>query len=99
MSSINDRLTYDILVKLNEGNKRFRDLLPCAPKATLAIRLKLLENRGYIRRNVLSTRPITTEYNLTTLGRTFLDKINEQYVQIVTGENNRVKMTFPSIRT
>lgn len=68
---------YEILKNLNENNKRFRDFLALGiQKATLAKILIELEEKGFIERNVVSTRPYKTEYAITERGKEFLKNTN-----------------------
>ena len=52
------------------GPKRFNELLRVSGinSKTMSATLKFLEERGVVRREVLSTRPFTVEYSLTTSG-------------------------------
>src|SRR4051812_9135338 len=99
MPSINDRLTYDILSELTDGSKRFRDLLNYAPKATLAIRLRELERKSYLKRKVLNTRPIATEYSITNEGKRFLENVQQQYVLIMRENISKItKQAMPKVQ-
>src|SRR5208282_180580 len=53
------------------GPKRFNELLRVSGinSKTLSATLKFLEERGIVRREVLSTRPFTVEYSLTPSGQ------------------------------
>jgi len=53
------------------GPKRFNELLRVSGinSKTLSATLKFLEERGLVRREVLSTRPFTVEYSLTPSGQ------------------------------
>jgi DNA-binding HxlR family transcriptional regulator len=66
--------TYEILKSLTEGNKRFRDFISLGiHKATVAKLLSELDNKGFIERVVISTKPFKTEYSITPLGKKLLD--------------------------
>src|SRR5208282_2912561 len=53
------------------GPKRFNELMRVSGinSKTLSATLKFLEERGIVRREVLSTRPFTVEYSLTPSGQ------------------------------
>jgi DNA-binding HxlR family transcriptional regulator len=69
--------TIAILKELVEGNKRFSDLKKLLTHATLAKRLKELENAGLIERKVISSRPPSTEYALTSKGKSVLEALKK----------------------
>jgi len=62
-----------ILLSLTFGNHGFRELERQIPKISprmLSKELKLLEENQLVNRKVMSTKPITVEYSLTTHGKT-----------------------------
>lgn len=64
---------YEILKSINESNKRFRDFQALGiQKATLAKILIELEEKRFIERNIVSTRPYKTEYAITKRGTELL---------------------------
>jgi DNA-binding HxlR family transcriptional regulator len=59
-----------------EGDLRFNDLkrhLKGISSRTLTKKLRLLEDAGFVKRNVISDRPTIVEYGLTDKGQTFAE--------------------------
>jgi DNA-binding HxlR family transcriptional regulator len=70
---------YEVLKALGSADKRFRDFLALGiQKATLAKLLIELEEKKFIERKIVSTRPFKTEYSITPLGRKVLKLTTEQ---------------------
>ena len=75
MRVLGGKWTGSILWHLQDGPVRFNDIarrLGGASKKMVDQRLKELESRGLVHREVLSTRPIAVTYELTGFGRTAL---------------------------
>ena len=87
---------YRLLLALSEGEKRFNELLREVKKASLARELTELEKMKYIKRNVIvETRPPTTLYSITKLGRDFLSGKAAEHVPKLTLELSRLKEIIP----
>ena len=75
MRILGGKWTGSILWHLQDGPVRFNHIarqLGGASKKMVDQRLKELESRGLVHREVLSTRPIAVTYELTGFGRTAL---------------------------
>ena len=81
MRVIGGKWTGSILWHLKDGPVRFNDLsrmIGGASKKMIAERLRFLETHGLVRRDVLTTSPVSVQYEVTELGRTalgFLDAL------------------------
>ncbi|MHB1867926.1 MAG: winged helix-turn-helix transcriptional regulator [Nitrososphaerales archaeon] len=88
---------YRILLALSEGNKRFSDLLKEAKKASVAIELNRLERMKCVFRHVDSdSKPPTTTYSITKLGKDFLSAQAESRIPKLTLELERLKVVSPN---
>ncbi|WLS81062.1 helix-turn-helix domain-containing protein (plasmid) [Erwinia pyri] len=70
--------TPELIWSLSNGPRRFSELrrdTPTISAKVLSGRLRELEGRGVIRRNVLATSPPSVEYELTSLGQELLPVI------------------------
>lgn len=70
--------TPEIIWSLSNGARRFSELRRDTPFITAKVlsgRLRELEGRGVIRRNVMATSPPSVEYELTALGQELLPVI------------------------
>ncbi|MER9895823.1 MAG: helix-turn-helix transcriptional regulator [Mesorhizobium sp.] len=70
--------TPEVLWSLSEGPRRFSELrrdIPAVSAKVLTSRLRDLEERGVLYRNVMPTSPPTVEYELTSLGQELLPAI------------------------
>ena len=75
MRIIGGKWTGSILWHLKDGPVRFNDLarmIGGASKKMIAERLRHLEARGLIRREVMATAPVSVQYEITDVGRTAL---------------------------
>jgi len=80
MRILGGKWTGSILWHLKDGPVRFNDLsrmLGGASKKMIAERLRQLEDRGLVTRNVLQTAPVSVEYEITKFGRTALSFLDE----------------------
>lgn len=87
MRILGGKWTGSILWHLKDGPVRFNDLsrmLGGASKKMIAERLKQLEARRLVSRNVLRTAPISVEYEITEFGRTALTFLDELRIWIET---------------
>ncbi|SLN38754.1 putative HTH-type transcriptional regulator YybR [Roseovarius albus] len=81
MRMIGGKWTGSILWHLKDGPVRFNDLsrmIGGASKKMITERLRQLEARGLVRREVMDTAPISVQYEITDFGRTaigFLDAL------------------------
>jgi DNA-binding HxlR family transcriptional regulator len=76
MRLIGGKWTGSIIYHLKDEPVRFNDLcrmLGGASKKMIDQRLKELEQRGMVVREVIETRPIAVTYHLTEFGRSALD--------------------------
>ena len=76
MRLIGGKWTGSIIYHLKDEPVRFNDLcrmLGGASKKMIDQRLKELESRGMVKREVMETRPIAVSYQLTEFGRSALD--------------------------
>ncbi|CAN7645386.1 helix-turn-helix domain-containing protein [Rhizobium leguminosarum] len=70
--------TPEVLWSLSEGPRRFSELRrdnPFISAKVMTSRLRDLEQRGVLTRNVMPTSPPTVEYELTDLGKELLPAI------------------------
>ena len=80
MRLIGGKWTGSIIYHLKDGAVRFNDLsrmLGGASKKMIDQRLKELESRGMVKRNVLQTRPVGVAYELTDFGRSALGILDQ----------------------
>ncbi len=83
MRIIGGKWTGSILWHLKDGPVRFNNLsrmISGASKKMMTERLRQLEQQGLVRRNVLDTRPLSVNYEMTEFGRTalcFLDELRK----------------------
>jgi DNA-binding HxlR family transcriptional regulator len=80
MRILGGKWTGSVLWHLQDGPVRFNDLarqLGGASKKMIDQRLKELEVQGLVHRDVLSTRPIAVAYQLTAVGRSALDVLEQ----------------------
>ena len=76
MRILGGKWTGSILWHLQDAPVRFNDLsrlIGAASKKMISERLRQLEVRGLVTRQVLDTSPVAVTYALTPLGRTALD--------------------------
>ena len=66
---------YEILRNLSRGKKRFSELLSDVPRKTLSDRIQELESGEYVRREIIMSHPIKTEYVITDKGQQEYRKI------------------------
>lgn len=79
MAILGGAWTPNIIWYLSEGARRFGELrhdIPRISAKVLSARLRELERRGVITRQVMSTSPPSVEYALTELGRELIPAIN-----------------------
>lgn len=80
MRIIGGKWTGSILWHLKDGPVRFNDLARMvggASKKMIAERLRHLEARGLITREVMETAPVSVRYHITDLGRSALGFLDE----------------------
>ena len=80
MRLIGGKWTGSIIYHLKDGPVRFNDLarmLGGASKKMIDQRLKELESRGMVVRTVVSDRPIAVTYELTELGKSALEILEQ----------------------
>mgnify|MGYP003627153073 CR=1 FL=1 len=80
MRIIGGKWKGSILWHLRDGPVRFNDLarqLVGASKRMVSQRLKEMESSGLISRDVISTRPLAVEYQITEFGRSTLVVLEE----------------------
>lgn len=80
MRVIGGKWTGSILWHLKDGPVRFNDLsrmIGGASKKMISERLRQLEARGLVRREVMGTKPLAVVYEMTDLGRTALGFLDE----------------------
>ena len=80
MRIIGGKWTGSLIYHLKDGPVRFNDLnrlLGGATKKMIEQRLKELEARGMVLRTVINDRPIAVTYELTELGRSALDILED----------------------
>ena len=86
---------YKILLALSEGDKRFHELVQEVKKASLAKELTILERQKYIKRTVSDSKPPTTTYSLTKVGRQFLEYKAKELLPKLESELQRLKGIMP----
>jgi DNA-binding HxlR family transcriptional regulator len=86
---------YRILLALSEGDKRFNELLHEVKKASLAKELTMLDKMRYINRQVIDSKPPTTIYSITKLGRDFLLTRAKEHLPKLQVELRRLKGIMP----
>ncbi|MEL7153887.1 MAG: helix-turn-helix domain-containing protein [Pseudomonadota bacterium] len=80
MRIIGGKLTGSILWHLKDEPVRFNDLarmISGASKKMIAERLRQLEHKNLIKREVLGTSPVSVQYSVTPLGATALGFLEE----------------------
>ena len=80
MRIMGGKWTGSILWHLKDGPVRFNDLarmIGGASKKMITERLRQLEERGLVSREVLDTSPVSVHYEITELGRTALGFLDE----------------------
>lgn len=80
MRILGGKWTGSILWHLKDEPVRFNDLsriIGGASKKMITDRLRQLEGQGLVERRVIETSPIAVEYQITALGRTALDCLEE----------------------
>jgi len=78
LAVIGDKWTPIVLYVLGSGTKRYGELqrhLPDVSKKMLTQTLRTLEGAGLLRRTVYAEVPPRVEYDLTNLGRSFLEPV------------------------
>lgn len=78
MSLLEGAWTPNIIWYLSEGTRRFSELrsdIPAVSAKVLTARLRDLETKGVVTREVLATSPPSVEYGLTALGRELMPVI------------------------
>jgi DNA-binding HxlR family transcriptional regulator len=79
MSLLGGAWTTNVIWYLSASDRRFSELrrdIPSVSAKVLSARLRELEGKGIIARNVMPTSPPSVEYSLTELGRELLPAIN-----------------------
>ncbi|MEP6583353.1 MAG: helix-turn-helix domain-containing protein [Ginsengibacter sp.] len=92
MDILNGKWKISIMCSLNENKKRFKELQRDIGRITgkmLSKELKELEMNELVNRNVLNTKPVTVEYELTSYGAT-LEKVIEELVNWGTKHRKRI---------
>jgi DNA-binding HxlR family transcriptional regulator len=87
--------SYRILLALSEGDRRFSELVQEVKRASLAKELTQLEKMKYVTRTVADTKPPTTTYSLTKLGKDFLRSEAEKHIPKLEVELERLKAVLP----
>ncbi|WOE73884.1 winged helix-turn-helix transcriptional regulator [Alterisphingorhabdus coralli] len=80
MRIIGGKWTGSILWHLKDEPVRFNDLarmIGGASKKMITERLRQLEQRGLVQREVVATSPVSVQYSITSLGRTALGFLEE----------------------
>src|SRR6266478_7879045 len=80
LNLIGDKWTPIVLYILGHGTKRYGEMqrhLPDVSKKMLTQTLRALETAGLLRRTVYAEVPPKVEYDLTPLGRVFLEPVTE----------------------
>ena len=80
MRILGGKWTGSILWHLKDDPVRFNDLarmIGGASKKMITERLRQLESRGLVRRQVLDTAPVSVQYQITDFGRTALGFLDE----------------------
>jgi DNA-binding HxlR family transcriptional regulator len=80
MRILGGKWTGSILWHLKDGPVRFNDLsrmIGGASKKMITERLRQLETRGLVRREVVQTSPVSVQYEITDFGRTALGFLEE----------------------
>ena len=91
---ISGKWKLPILIAMNNGNNRFRDLqrgLSAISTRVLSKELKELEANKLVIRKVYDTSPVTVEYTVAPYCKSMKPLVNEM---IKWGENHRKKITM-----
>jgi DNA-binding HxlR family transcriptional regulator len=89
LNVISGKWKLPIMAVLLEGKKRFTEMARTIPNITprmLSKELKELEMNGIVKRTVLSTIPVSVEYELTPSGRSIREVLD---VMVVWGQKHR----------
>lgn len=73
LDQVLDKWSLSVLNELCERTSRFNALrraIPGVTQKSLTATLRRLERNGVVQRRVISTRPVSVEYRITTLGKT-----------------------------
>lgn len=79
LDQVLDKWSLQILDSLCAGPLRFNELrraIPVVTQKSLTAALRRLERNGMVERIVTSTRPVSVEYRITSLGRSLQDLID-----------------------
>lgn len=80
LARVGDKWTVLVVSTLGDGPKRFNELrraLGSISQRMLTLTLRGLERDGLVSRTVFPTIPPRVDYELTTLGRSLLEPVNE----------------------
>jgi DNA-binding HxlR family transcriptional regulator len=80
LSRVGDKWTVLVVSTLGDGPKRFNELrkaLGSISQRMLTLTLRALERDGLVTRTVFPTIPPRVDYELTRLGRSLLEPVNE----------------------
>ena len=80
LGRIGDKWSVLVVVTLGDGPKRFNEIrraLGSISQRMLTLTLRGLERDGLVKRTVFPTIPPRVDYELTRLGRSLLDPVNE----------------------
>jgi DNA-binding HxlR family transcriptional regulator len=80
LSRVGDKWTVLVVATLGDGPKRFNEVrkaLGSISQRMLTLTLRALERDGLVTRTVFPTIPPRVDYELTKLGRSLLDPVNE----------------------
>lgn len=80
LDQVLDKWSLQVLSELCESPKRFNELrraITSVSQKSLTNTLRRLERNGVIDRHVIQTRPVAVQYQITALGKSMRDPIDE----------------------
>lgn len=83
LSQVLDRWSLQVVEELCGGARHFNELrraIPAVSSKSLTVTLRRLERNGMLLRTVLSTRPMTVEYEVTDLTRTLQSLLDQLHL-------------------
>ncbi|MGX1792499.1 winged helix-turn-helix transcriptional regulator [Microbacterium sp. NPDC055312] len=79
LDQILDKWSLAVMTELCERPCRFNELrraIPAVTQKSLTATLRRLERNGLVRRQLISSRPVAVEYDITPLGKTVREPID-----------------------
>ena len=88
--------SYQILLFLSDGEKRFNQIIKAGNRGSFANELRVLLKLGYIERRLVDTKPPHSIYKITKIGKGFLKHYAEDRIPKLKRELKLIKTIFPN---